>query len=407
MKVYLVGGAVRDSLLGIEPKDLDYVVVGSTPEKMLSYGFKEVGADFPVFLHPDSGNEYALARKEFKTGTGYKGFSCSFGPEVTIEEDLERRDLTINAMAQDLETSQIIDPFDGQEDLKNGIIRHTSEAFGEDPLRVLRAARFAARFKFNITPETMTLMAELVKSKELNELTPERIWIEVEKALKTDHPGLFFKNLDISGALRVIFPELERLYGVPQTEKYHPEGCAWTHTMLVLEAVCEMTNDTLTRFAALCHDLGKGTTPVEELPSHKGHELRSADMVREVAARWKIPNEYEDLAYIAARFHLKVHKLNEMKPKKILKLIKQTNALRNPEMFNRFLMVCEADNLGKQRTEEYQEKKILNLMVYNIDSLDNVGIIGEETRGHVIKQLIHNAQLSVVRKISNEWKREE
>jgi len=408
MKIYGVGGMVRDSLLGLVPNDFDYVVCGSTPEEMLSLGYKEVGADFPVFLHPTTGCEYALARKEYKIGHGYKGFKCSFGPEVTIEEDLERRDLTINAMAVDLDdNNKLIDPFGGEKDLKNGVIKHTSEAFVEDPLRVLRAARFAARFKFKITPDTMTLMTELVNSGELNELTPERIWIEVEKALKTDHPGLFFKNLDIVGALRVIFPELERLYGVPQTEKYHPEGCAYIHTMLVLKAVCKMTNDAPTRFAALCHDLGKGTTPQEELPSHKGHELRSADMVREIATRWKIPKEYEDLAYIAARFHLKVHKLREMKPKKILKLIKQTNALRNTEMFNRFLKVCESDNLGKQRTEQYKEKEILLHMVCDILSLDNVAIINGETRGHVIQQLIHNAQLHVVRTISNEWKRQQ
>ena len=407
MKVYGVGGMARDSLLGVVPNDFDYIVVGSTPDEMISLGYKEVGADFPVFLHPITKAEYALARKEYRDGHGYKGFRCSFGPEVTLEEDLIRRDLTINSMAVDLEdNNKIIDPFNGQEDLKNGIIRHTSEAFSEDPLRVLRAARFAAKFDFRIDLETRKLMKELVNSGELDHLTPERIWIEIEKALKTDNPKVFFEYLKWTGALKVIFPELEKLEGIPQTKKYHPEGCALTHTYMVLEEVCKMTNDAPTRFATLCHDFGKSTTPVDELPSHKGHELRSADMVREVAARWKIPKLYEDLAYIAARFHLKVHKLKEMKPKKILKLIKQANGLRNPEMFNRFLKVCEADNLGKLRTEKYEEKEVLLGMVYHITSLDNPTIIGNETRGHVIQQLIHNAQLHVVRTISNKWKRQ-
>lgn len=406
MKIYLVGGAVRDRLLGLSPTDLDYVVVGSSPQEMLDLGYKEVGADFPVFLHPETGEEYALARKEYKEGKGYKGFKCTFGPEVTLEEDLERRDLTINAMAESVgtKTIEIIDPFNGQEDLKKGIIRHTSDAFAEDPLRVLRAARFAARFSFVIDGSTRILMERLVNSGELNELTSERVWIEVEKALKDDNPTMFFKNLRMVGALKVILPELERLHNVPQPVKWHPEGDALTHTFIVLDNICKVTKDPVVRFAALCHDLGKGLTAWEDLPSHPGHELKSADMVKNIAKRLKLPSEYKDLAYISARFHLKVHKLKEMKPKKMLKLLKQTDAFRKPKRFRQFLDVCYADACGKVKQQQevfYDQGEVLQTMLNAVNAIDNLSVIAGETRGHVIQQLIHNAQLSAIRTISN------
>lgn len=402
MKFYKVGGCIRNKLLGLEPTDIDWVVVGSTPEKMLGFGFKEVGADFPIFLNPTTGEEYALARKEYKEGKGYKGFKCSFGPEVTLEEDLERRDLTINAIAEDPNTGEYIDPFDGMKDLEKGIIRHTSDAFSEDPLRVLRAARFAARFGFMINAGTMVLIQQLVTTGELNHLTPERVWSEIEKALKTDNPKSFFTILRAVGALKVILPELEKLINVPQ---YHPEGDAFIHTMLVLDNIVNTTPDPVIRFAALTHDLGKGTTCKEDLPSHPTHELRSADIVRDIAKRFKIPNEYTGLAYIVAKYHLRVHKLREAKPKTVLKILNKCDAFRKPDRFHDFLMVCEADQAGKLQKGKYEEKEVLSQILFNINKIDNRKIIGDETRGHVIQQLIHNAQLTQVCKVINAWKK--
>jgi tRNA nucleotidyltransferase (CCA-adding enzyme) len=401
MDIYLVGGAVRDSLMGITPKDLDYVVTGSTPEEMISLGYKEVGAEFPVFLHPKTGNEFALARKEYKVGQGYKGFKCSFGPDVTLKEDLIRRDLTINSMAQDLRTGQIIDPFGGRIDLKNSRIRHTSDAFGEDPLRVLRAARFASQLGFYIDRDTLDLMTKMCKYGEVNYLTPERIWIEIEKAIKTDRPRLFFRYLYECKALRIILPELERLCGVPQKIEYHPEVCTWEHTMLVLQEATNITKDPTIRLAALFHDLGKGTTPEEELPAHHDHETRSADMVKCISKRLKLPNEYADLAYISAKFHIK--RVTSMSPKGIVKMMKEMDAYRKPDRFRKFLLVTEADHHGHgfEERRPFPEKDIWDKILKASLNINNREVIGEEERTHVIQQLIHKERLRIVKGIIN------
>jgi tRNA nucleotidyltransferase (CCA-adding enzyme) len=361
---YLVGGAVRDSLLGRPVKDYDYVVVGSTPEALLSVGYRQVGKDFPVFLHPDSSEEYALARTEAKDGIGYHGFSCDFNPEVTIEQDLLRRDLTINAMAKDLVTGKIIDPYNGMADIADRKLRHVSEAFSEDPLRVLRIARFAARYHdlgFTVAKETMTLMSMLAASGELSNLTVERVWQETEAALGTDHPQVYFEVLLECGALKVLFPEVEALYGVPQTAEHHPEIDTFIHTMMVLKRSCELSNDTAVRFASLCHDLGKGTTEQEMLPKHHKHEIRGADLVKLLCARYKVPSRSADLAYLAAKHHTQSHVALVSGHNAHMRLMESTDAFRRPERFAKFLLVCEADAQGRTTFERahYLQAEVL------------------------------------------------
>ncbi|HIE83027.1 MAG TPA: multifunctional CCA addition/repair protein, partial [Dehalococcoidia bacterium] len=311
MRVYKVGGAVRDKLLGLPVKDQDWVVVGSTPEELSELGYKPVGKDFPVFLHPDSKEEYALARTERKTAPGYKGFAFNTSTEVTLEEDLIRRDLTINALAED-DQSNIVDCFNGQEDLKAGILRHISPAFIEDPLRVLRVARFAARFNFQVADETGKLMQTISDSGELDTLVAERVWTELERALNEKHPVRFFDVLRDCGALEKVFPEIDRLFGVPQPELHHPEIDSGIHTMMVLEQSCKLTEDPLIRFAVLAHDLGKGTTPKAQWPSHRGHEERSVKLIHILCDRYRIPGRYRELAVIVARHHLDCHRIKEM-----------------------------------------------------------------------------------------------
>ncbi|OGT80555.1 MAG: multifunctional CCA tRNA nucleotidyl transferase/2'3'-cyclic phosphodiesterase/2'nucleotidase/phosphatase, partial [Gammaproteobacteria bacterium RIFCSPLOWO2_02_FULL_52_10] len=311
MKVYKVGGAVRDRLLGHPVQDHDWVVVGATPEAMLALGYKPVGRDFPVFLHPETHEEYALARTERKTAPGYRGFSFNTAPDVTLEDDLRRRDLTINAIAEDADGS-IIDPYHGQTDLKAGILRHVSPAFTEDPLRVIRVARFAARYNFTIAPATEALLKEISQTQELAALAVERIWQETERALAERQPVRFFSVLRECGALAKVFPEIDRLFGVPQPADYHPEIDSGIHTMMVLAQACKLSTDPVVRFAALVHDLGKAATPPEEWPSHKGHEERSVDLVLPLCDRYRIPNQYRELAVIVARYHLDCHRIHEM-----------------------------------------------------------------------------------------------
>lgn len=349
MDTYLVGGAVRDGLLGRPFVERDYVVVGATPEEMIALGYRPVGKDFPVFLHPQSGEQYALARTERKTGPGYYGFATRFSPDVTLEEDLARRDLTVNAMAQD-PSGAIVDPYGGRRDLEARVLRHVSPAFVEDPLRVLRVARFAARFAplgFTVAPETVDLMRRIVASGELAALVPERVWVETERALGEERPVTFFEVLRDCGALAAVFPEIDALHGVPQPEKWHPEIDTGLHTMQVLEVAAELSGDTTVRFAALVHDVGKGLTPRAEWPRHIGHEEAGARLLEKMSERLRVPNEHRDLAVQVARHHTRVHRAAELRPGTILELLEMTDAFRRAGRFERLLLACEADARGR------------------------------------------------------------
>jgi tRNA nucleotidyltransferase (CCA-adding enzyme) len=350
MKIYTVGGAVRDALLGRPVKDRDYVVVGATPKEMLARGFRPVGRDFPVFLHPQTQAEYALARTERKSGHGYHGFTFHAAPEVTLAEDLARRDLTINAMAQG-DDGELVDPFDGQRDLRDKILRHVGPAFAEDPVRILRVARFAARFPdFSIAPETLALMQEMVASGEVDHLVPERVWAELSNSLSERHCGRFFEVLDACGALPALLPELARLKGVPQRVDYHPEGDAWVHTLMVLDAAAVLSDELAIRFAALLHDLGKGLTPAEVLPRHIGHEARGKAPALQLCERLRVPNDCRELALLAIRHHGQIHQLERadgMRPETIARLLREMDAFRRPERFERLLQVCTADYAGR------------------------------------------------------------
>jgi len=346
MEIYLVGGAVRDRMLGRPVTDRDYVVVGATPEEMSARGFRVVGADFPVFLHPDTREEYALARTERKSGRGYKGFTVYAGPEVTLEEDLQRRDLTINAMAEAAD-GQVIDPFGGAADLRAGILRHVSPAFVEDPLRVLRVARFAARFGFTVAPETLALMTAIVQQGEMEQLVPERVWSEFERALGEPRPVRYLEVLRECGALARVLPEVDGLFGVPQPPEHHPEIDTGVHTLLVLEQAARLSPDPRVRFAALMHDLGKGTTPPAEWPKHHGHEARSVELVRQACARLKAPNEFRDLAMLVARYHGHCHRVAELRETTVLETLEALDAFRRPERVEAFVLACQADFHGR------------------------------------------------------------
>jgi len=349
MKTYLVGGAVRDRLLGRPVTEHDYVVVGATPDDLVALGLRPVGKDFPVFLHPRTGEQYALARTERKTGPGYHGFETRFAPDVTLEEDLARRDLTINAMASD-DDGNVIDPYGGRRDLEARLLRHVSPAFVEDPLRVLRVARFASRFAglgFTVAPATLELMRSIAASGELTALVPERVWVETERALGEQQPAVYFEVLRACGALEVVFPEIAALFGVPQPENWHPEIDTGLHAMQVLEVAAQMSRDTTVRFAALVHDLGKGLTPRAEWPSHVGHEAAGAALIEKLCARLRTPNDHRELAVLVARHHAKVHRVAELRPGTLLDLLEQTDAFRRGERFERMLVACEADARGR------------------------------------------------------------
>ena len=349
MKTYLVGGAVRDEILGYPFHEKDWVVVGATVGDMISAGYQQVGKDFPVFLHPETKEEHALARTERKTAAGYTGFEVHASPDVSLEDDLIRRDLTINAIAKD-ENGDYIDPYHGIDDISSKILRHVSEAFSEDPVRILRIARFMARYHhlgFSIAEETMTLMKDMVAAGEVDALVAERVWQEMQKALTEKTPSAFIETLRECGALKRILPELDCLWGVPQPEEHHPEIDSGIHTLLVLQQACKLSDDPQVRFAALLHDLGKGTTPESEWPRHIAHEARGADIVKKVCQRMHIPNEYRDLAERTARFHLHYHRALELKPATVVKTLEQLDAFRNPERFEKFLLASEADARGR------------------------------------------------------------
>ena len=347
MQTYVVGGAVRDELLGFAIKDKDYVVVGSTPEAMLAAGFKPVCKDFPVFLHPKTRDEYALARTERKTAKGYRGFAIHASPEVTLEQDLARRDLTINAIAKTAD-GQLVDPFNGIADIRSKTLRHVSEAFAEDPVRILRVARFSARLvDFEVAPETMMLMRQMVEAGEVDALVAERVWQELAKGLMEAKPSRMFEVLRACGALRKILPELDKLWGVPQPQQYHPEIDTGVHVMMVVDYAASQNFSLPVRFAALMHDLGKGTTPVEMLPKHIGHEQRSAGLLKEVCKRLRVPNDCRELGMMTAKFHGKLHQAPQMRPATLLEFLIELDAIRQPERFRDFLKACEADSRGR------------------------------------------------------------
>lgn len=346
MKTYLVGGSVRDELLGLPVKDHDFVVVGASPEEMERQGYRPVGKDFPVFLHPQTHEQYALARTERKISLGYKGFEVFASPQVTLQEDLARRDLTINSIAKD-EAGNIIDPFNGVADLEAGILRHVSPAFSEDPVRILRAARFAARFSFRIAPETLALMSEMVHNGEVDALVPERVWQELARGLMEDNPSRMFYVLRECGALARILPEVDVLFGVPQPAHAHPEIDTGLHIMLAIDHAAEKNYSLPVRFATLTHDLGKGTTPPEEWPRHIGHEARSIDLTRNLCERIRIPKDSRDLALLVARYHDNVHRAEELKPSTLADILQAVDAYRKPEKFEEFLQACACDFHGR------------------------------------------------------------
>ncbi len=401
LKVYCVGGAVRDELLGLPVKDYDYVVVGATVDEMLNLGYRRVGKDFPVFLHPETQDEYALARTERKSGKGYTGFTIQASPNVTLEEDLARRDFTINAIAKSAD-GLLIDPHNGQEDIQQKILRHVSEAFVEDPVRILRAARFLARYTdFSIASETMALMQQMVANGEVDALVPERVWQELSIGLMESQPSRMFDVLKNCGALEKILPELSCLWGIPQPEKHHPEVDTGVHVMMALDYAAKKNFGLSVRYAVLMHDLGKGTTPKEMLPRHIGHDERSAELVKVVSERLRAPNHCKELAYIVAKFHIKAHQVMAMKPATLLKFLIDLDAIRQPERFEEFLKACEADSRGRLGLEKIAlpEAELMLKALGAATSIDAGQIAKQFVSTEAIKSAIFDARLEKVKSV--------
>lgn len=397
MQIYLVGGAVRDSLINYPSSENDWVVVGATPEQMTDLGYKPVGQDFPVFIHPKTGEEYALARTERKSGHGYKGFEFYTSTEVSLEEDLIRRDLTINAMAQDDE-GRIIDPFDGQKDLAHKLLRHVSEAFTEDPLRVLRVARFAARYAhlgFTVAPETMELMKSIVAKGEMEFLVAERVWKETSRALAEQSPQVFFEVLKACNALEVLLPEVDALFGVPQRADYHPEIDTGIHTLMALKAATKLTDCEAIRFAVLVHDVGKAITPEDVLPSHSGHEKRGLPLVKAICDRLTVPNKHRQLAMSVTEFHLHCHRALELKPATLLKLFQSIGAIRSPDKLIDFLTCCEADIKGRAGFEDaaYPSKDYLLAALKAVSQVDISDLVDQGVSGAEIGKQLNQRQI--------------
>lgn len=398
MQVFCVGGAVRDQLLGLPVQDRDYVVVGATPEEMVRRGFRQVGKDFPVFLHPQTHEEYALARTERKTARGYHGFQVYAAPDVTLEQDLARRDLTINAIAQDA-AGRLIDPYGGVSDLRAGILRHVSEAFAEDPVRILRLARFTARYPtFRVADETLALARHMVDAGEVDMLVAERVWQEVAKGLMEVRPSRMFETLRACGALVRILPELDRLWGVPQPVLHHPEIDTGVHVMMVVDYAATQGYSLPIRFAALTHDLGKGTTPADLWPRHIGHEERSAELVRMMSRRLRVPNDCRDLALLVARFHGKVHRALEMRPETILQLLMETDALRQPQRFEAFLLACECDARGRTGFEHtpFPQADRLRRALQLASGVDAGAIARQQKEPNKIRDALFQARLAAI-----------
>lgn len=403
MRIYEVGGAVRDALLGLPVKERDWVVVGASAEELEARGFRRVGQDFPVFLHPRTGEEYALARTERKTAPGYTGFTVDAAPTVTLEEDLARRDLTINAIAR-AEDGTIVDPWSGRADLTARILRHVSPAFREDPLRVLRVARFAARFEplgFTIAAETLALMKDIVAAGEMEALKPERVWQETAKALATDRPDVYFETLRECQALARVFPEVDALFGVPQPERWHPEIDTGVHTLMALKLAAKLSRSEAVRFAVLTHDLGKATTPKELLPKHHGHEHRSEELLDALCDRLRVPNRFRDLALLVARYHGTVHKAAELRAQTVLRVIMAADGLRRPERFDEMLLACEADARGRKGLEEraYPQAGRLRAALRAAQSVDAAKVKAESgLDGEALGQALHDARLAAVKR---------
>jgi len=402
MQVYLVGGAVRDEQLGLPVKERDWCVVGATPDELIDRGYKQVGKDFPVFLHPETGEEYALARTERKTAAGYHGFKFNTSPDVTIEDDLSRRDLTINALARDA-NGQLIDPFNGAGDIEQRLIRHVSDAFAEDPVRILRAAKFAARFAelgFRIAPDTRDLMRQMVADGEADALVPDRVWKEAEAALAGSSPRVFFETLRACGALRVVLPEVNALFGVPQPAKWHPEIDTGLHTMMVVEQAGDLSADVAVRFAALVHDLGKATTAADDLPSHPDHERRGSELIRLLADRLPVPRACRDLALIVAELHTHCHRALELRDDTIVKVLERTDAFRRPERFEQFLLACEADARGRTGFEDrdYPQAEQLRTALRAAAAVDAAGIAKQNDDAD-IAVAVRRARIDAVRSI--------
>ena len=407
MQIYLVGGAVRDRLLNYPSTESDWVVVGATPEQMTNQGFKPVGKDFPVFIHPKTNEEYALARTERKSGRGYKGFEFYTSTEVTLEQDLIRRDLTINAMAQD-NAGNIIDPFGGQQDLEKKLLRHVSEAFIEDPLRVLRVARFAARYHhlgFTIADETIDLLKSIVAKGEMEFLVAERVWKETSRALTEQSPHIFIEVLRNCGALSVLFPEIDALFGVPQRADYHPEVDTGIHTLMALKQSVKISNSGAVRFSVLVHDLGKALTPETVLPSHTGHEKSGLPVVKAVCDRLGVPNQYRQLAMAVTEYHLHSHEARELKPATILKLFQNIGALRDSNRLTEFLNCCEADARGRAGFEDitYQPKQYLMDALLAVQKVDISDLVADGVKGADIGSQLKQRQIAQLTTFKTEY----
>lgn len=402
MKAYRVGGCVRDRLLGIPVSDIDWVVTGATPADMEVAGYKPIGKDFPVYLHPETKQEYALARSERKIGPGYRGFEVDFDPSTTIEQDLMRRDLTINAIAED-ETGRLIDPYGGQRDIEERRLRHVSSAFVEDPVRVLRVARFAARYHhlgFRLIDETRDLIRQMGAEGELDSLVAERVWQELSRALDEQDPAVFFETLRDCNVLSLLFPEIDALFGVPQTAKYHPEIDTGVHLMLALQKSAELGYDNETRFAVLMHDLGKATTPQLILPGHRGHELRSQKLAQVFCKRWRVPKAHCELAAITAEFHTQVHRAFDLKPSTLLKLFSRTDAFRKPERFRKMLNACIADVRGRTGFEnrEYPQADFLEQLAQKLRDIDVASLQAQGFTGESLGDALRRERLAAIKR---------
>lgn len=407
MQIFLVGGAVRDSLLKRPVTERDWVVVGASIDEMLTQGFQQVGKDFPVFLHPKSKEEYALARTERKSGKGYTGFSVNADSSITLEEDLSRRDLTINAIAQD-DQGNLIDPFNGQADINNKLLRHVSQAFAEDPLRVLRVARFAARYAhlgFSVAEETLVLMREMVNAGEVDYLTSERVWKETQRALTEKNPEVYFSVLRDCGALKVLFSEIDALFGVPQTAAYHPEIDTGAHCLMSLQQAVKLSDDPLIRFATLIHDLGKATTPKDILPRHIGHEERSLPLVETLCQRIKCPNDYKELSLAVAAWHTHCHRALELKASSVLKLLLRLDAFRRPERFEQFLICCEADARGRTGFEnrDYPQANFLRKAYTICIEVKAKEFVEQGISGIKINEAMHKKRIDLLREYKKSY----
>lgn len=405
MKIYLVGGAVRDQLLGYPVKERDWVVVGATPEQLKQQGYQQVGRDFPVFLHPSTREEYALARTERKSAPGYYGFDCDFNQNVSLENDLLRRDLTINAMATD-DKGNLIDPYNGYSDLQAKILRHVSPAFIEDPVRVLRVARFAARYHhlgFKVADETLALMHNMVTRGELSHLVAERVWQEWRRSLEEKNPECFIHTLRSCGALKIILPEIDALFGVPNPQIYHPEIDSGVHSLMVLKAAVELSDDPMVRFAAFIHDLGKATTPMSEWPKHHGHEERGVAIIETLCQRLRIPADYRKFAVMVSRYHLKIHRLMELRATTMVKLLEHTDAFRRPAMFDKLILACEADAQGRCRKVDYKQAAQWHYLLRECVKLSPRHLIEQGFQGEAIKEALHQQRVACAEIILKSW----